>query len=76
MKTPPLPSALDLTRAQYNGWACVWCGARLDKGAKSAGRATGQSGAHDLGIEVYACPACAVAPQTAPDRRPGAIRES
>lgn len=58
----PLPSALDLTRAQFDGWACVWCSAPLKKGAVSEGRATGRVGSHDLSIEVYACPSCAVAP--------------
>lgn len=57
-----LPDATDLTRAQYSGWACVWCGIKLDKGAVSQGRVTGQAGAHRLDIEVYACPACAISP--------------
>ncbi|MEV7389645.1 hypothetical protein [Streptomyces sp. NPDC091215] len=61
---PPLPSALDLTRAQFDGWACVWCGMPLRKGAVSAGRAEGMLGEHDMSIEVYACPACAIAPRT------------
>ncbi|MGP4084193.1 hypothetical protein [Streptomyces sp. KR55] len=50
-----LPSALDLTRAQYSGWACCWCGRRLTEGGVSAGIARGRSGAHVLDIEVYAC---------------------
>lgn len=58
----PIPSALDLTRPQFDGWACVWCGATLTKGAVSAGRATGQIGAHSLDIEVYACALCADSP--------------
>lgn len=64
MNTPSLPSALDLTRAQFDGWACVWCGIPLMgmSGVVSAGRATGTLGSHDLSIEVYACPPCAVAP--------------
>lgn len=54
-----LPSALDLTRAQYSGWACVWCGATLQNGATPAGRACGSSGAHVLDVDVYQCPTCA-----------------
>lgn len=75
MTARPLPSALELTRPQFDGWACVWCRTPLGKGAVSAGRATGSVGAHSLDIEVYACPSCIIAPKTAPDRRPGAIRE-
>lgn len=60
--TPELPPATELTRAQYSGWACVYCRAPLDKGAVFAGRAQGSSGAHDLSVEVYACPSCADAP--------------
>jgi hypothetical protein len=56
-----VPAATELTRAQYSGWACVYCHAPLDKGAVSAGRAEGQVGAVDLGVEVYACSGCAVA---------------
>lgn len=62
--SPRIPSATELTRAQYSGWACVHCHATLDKGAVSAGRAKGSVGAHDLSIEVYACPGCAVALET------------
>lgn len=54
-----LPGVEELTRLQFDGWACVWCGASLGKGAVSAGRAEGRLGAHDLSIEVYACPLCA-----------------
>lgn len=54
-----LPPATELSRAQHSGWACVFCHARLDKGAVSAGRAKGHIGAHDMSIEVYACPDCA-----------------
>lgn len=61
----PLPSALDLNRRQFDGWACVWCDATLTKGAVSAGRATGQLGAHNLDIEVYACALCADSPHHA-----------
>jgi hypothetical protein len=65
----PLPSALDLTRAQFDGWACVWCAAPLDKGAVSQGRAQGAIGDHDMSIEVYACPECAIAPYVPRTRR-------
>lgn len=57
--TPELPSVLDLTYGQSAGWNCVWCSARLTSGAVSAGIARGQSGAHNLDTEVYACPDCA-----------------
>ena len=59
--SPQLPPAMELSRAQFDGWACVYCAATLDKGAVSAGRAEGRVGAHDLSIEVYACSGCAVA---------------
>jgi hypothetical protein len=70
-----LPSALDLTRPQFDGWACVWCGIPLMgmEGVTSAGRAEGRMGAHDMGVEVYACPACTVAPMT-PAERARALR--
>lgn len=69
MKPRPLPSALDLPRPQYEGWACVWCGIPLlgMEGTVSAGRATGMMGAHDMSVEVYACPGCAT-PETPADR--------
>ena len=58
----PLPSACSLTRAQYSGWACCWCGSSLlHSGGTSAGIARGSSGAHVLDVEVYACPNCAAA---------------
>lgn len=51
------PPAATLTRAQHSGWACCFCGASLQKtGGVPAGRATGRSGAHDLSVDVYACP--------------------
>ncbi|UXY28569.1 hypothetical protein [Streptomyces sp. HUAS TT20] len=50
-----LPSALDLTRAQYSGWACVRCHASLQNGAVPAGRARGSIGAHALDVDVYQC---------------------
>lgn len=59
--SPRVPSARELTRAQYSGWACVYCSADLSKGAVSAGRSQGSVGAHDLSVEVYACAGCAVA---------------
>lgn len=60
--TRRLPSALDLTRPQFDGRACVWCGIPLWKNAVSAGRSEGRLGVHDLSVEVYACPLCADAP--------------
>lgn len=54
-----LPPAARLTRAQHSGWACVFCHTTLGEGAVSAGRAEGHEGAHDLSVEVYACPTCA-----------------
>lgn len=51
-----LPPVEQLSYGQYNGLACVWCGIRLTQGAVSAGTARGQSGAHILDTEVYACP--------------------
>lgn len=57
-----LPSVHTLTKAQHDGWACVWCSERLWIGAVSAGIARGQSGAHVLDVEVYACPDCAKTP--------------
>jgi len=55
-----LPPATALTRAQYSGWACCWCGTSLlGRDARSAGRAEGSAGAHDLSVEVYECePRC------------------
>ncbi|MBU5946826.1 hypothetical protein ACPCAJ_02290 [Streptomyces griseoincarnatus] len=55
MTARPLPSADDLTGPQYQGWACVWCGASLwtERGGVSAGRARASDGSS---IEVYACP--------------------
>jgi hypothetical protein len=56
---PIPPAATSLTRAQYSGWACCWCHADLRAGARSAGRAEGSMGAHDLSVEVYECgPRC------------------
>ncbi len=55
----PIPAADKLTRRQYQGWDCVWCGTALWHGAVSAGRATGQVGAVVFDIEVYACSRCA-----------------
>jgi hypothetical protein len=53
-----LPDARHLTRAQYAGWACVWCGRPLTTGATLAGRAVGSIGAHRLDVDVYQCPDC------------------
>lgn len=60
--TRALPDANALTRAQYDGHACVWCRTPLTTGATSAGVARGRSGAHVLDIEVYACPDCTETP--------------
>lgn len=54
-----LPSVLDISFGQSAGWNCIWCEAVLTTGAVSAGRAEGGMGAHDLSVEVYACPSCA-----------------
>lgn len=70
----PLPAATAITRGQWDGRDCVWCRASLSHGAQSAGIARGSVGAVVLDIEVYACPSCAISPQTpAPprQRRPG-----
>ena len=64
MTRRPLPSAPSLTYAQHQGWACVWCGKRLWRGAVSAGIARGRVGAVVLDVEVYACPRCAEPPET------------
>lgn len=68
--TRPLPSADDLTYAQYQGWACVWCCASLwtARGGVPVGRARSEDGSS---IEVYACPGCA-APDLPP--APAAVR--
>ncbi|MFJ5638575.1 hypothetical protein [Streptomyces sp. NPDC093223] len=59
MKASDLPDAARLTARQHSGWACVFCHALLSKGAVLAGRAEGHIGAHDMSIDVYACPRCA-----------------
>jgi hypothetical protein len=52
---PKIPPADELTYAQHQGWACVFCGAALPD-AVSVGRAFAQlGGVHTLDIEVYAC---------------------
>ncbi|MFJ7049070.1 hypothetical protein ACIQVC_37530 [Streptomyces sp. NPDC101112] len=66
-----LPPVEQLSYGQYKGLACVWCKAKLTTGAVSAGIARGQSGAHILDTEVYACPNCA--PKSAP--RPRKVRK-
>ncbi|MFR0359076.1 hypothetical protein [Streptomyces sediminimaris] len=55
---PEPPAAVDLTRAQYAGWACCWCGRSLlhVRGAVSAGTARGTVGAVVLDVDVYGCP--------------------
>jgi hypothetical protein len=52
----PIPPAAELTYGQGRGWDCFACGRRLTTGAVLVGRAQGQSGAHDLSADVYACP--------------------
>ncbi|MER6064816.1 hypothetical protein ABT167_27315 [Streptomyces sp. NPDC001792] len=44
-----------MSRAVYSGWACVWCGASLQRGGEPAGRARGSVGAHVLDVDVYQC---------------------
>jgi hypothetical protein len=52
---PKIPPADELTYAQHQGWACVYCGATLRDGV-SVGRAFAKiAEAHTLDIEVYAC---------------------
>lgn len=70
MNRRPIPAVEELTRAQFDGWACVWCSTPLRAGASSAGRTEGRLGEHDLSIEVYECPAChqAPAPRAQPQR--------
>jgi|tagenome__1003787_1003787.scaffolds.fasta_scaffold20788062_2 hypothetical protein len=53
------PPVTSLNHAQTTGWSCCWCDKTLWTGAISAGIARGRSGAHDLSVEVYACPSCA-----------------
>jgi hypothetical protein len=60
---PEPPPATELGYEAYSGRACCWCGKELWSGAVSAGISRGRQGAVVLDIEVYACPACAVAPE-------------
>jgi hypothetical protein len=63
-RRPKPPPATGLTYAQYSGWHCCWCHTPLTNGARSAGRAEGSSGAHDLSVEVYECgPKCPERPR-------------
>ena len=66
---PAPPSARDLSRAQYDGWACCWCATSLlHIRARSAGIARGTVGAIVLDTEVYECgPHCPERPR--PPRR-------
>ena len=73
MTDRPLPSARDLTGAQHDGHACVWCGKPLRRGAVSAGIARGKSGAHVLDVEVFACPDCHTTPHTQTPAHPHTI---
>ncbi|MFJ4829891.1 hypothetical protein ACIP79_08245 [Streptomyces sp. NPDC088747] len=65
MNWQPTPPHVDhLTHAQYSGWNCCWCGTPLLRGARSAGRAPGKTGVHDLSVEVYECgPSCPKRPR-------------
>lgn len=67
-RQPDPPPVEKLTRAQYDGWACCWCGRGLldVRGAVSAGIARGSVGAVVLDIEVFACPGCAAVPVISP----------
>lgn len=58
-RPPEPPPARGLTWAQASGWACCFCGKAIWRAAVSLGRAQGRSGAHDLSVEVWACPDCA-----------------
>ncbi|MGW5409042.1 hypothetical protein [Streptomyces spiralis] len=62
-KPPPMD---ELTYAQYQGWACCWCGTSLwtPEGGLSVGRSQGP---HSTSIEVYAC--SRLCPQR-PDKTP------
>lgn len=50
-----LPDARELPRPRYSGWACVWCGASLMQGGRSAGIARGSRGDYRYDVEVYEC---------------------
>lgn len=52
--TRELPDAWDLPRPRYSGWACVWCGASLMAGGRSAGIAQSVRGER-YAVEVYEC---------------------
>lgn len=52
----PVPPVEDLTWRAYQGYDCYACGRRLTTGAVYRGWARGQSGAHKLDTEVWACP--------------------
>ncbi|MEU9136933.1 hypothetical protein AB0D33_13345 [Streptomyces sp. NPDC048404] len=61
---PTIPPADTLTYAQHQGWACIYCGASLQDGAVSVGRAFAQlSEGHALDIEVYACKVPCIRPK-------------
>lgn len=62
---PEPPPVRQLSKAQYDGWACCWCGKGLldEKGAAPAGISRGRQGAVVLDIQVYACATCAVPPE-------------
>ncbi|MGW3152381.1 hypothetical protein ACWDG1_49065 [Streptomyces sp. NPDC001177] len=51
-----IPHPRDLTRRQYAGWACVWCGRGLLRvKAQLAGRSVGSIGAVVMDVDVYEC---------------------
>ena len=77
---PQPPPVHQLSKAQYDGWACCWCGKALWSGAVSAGISRGRQGACVLDIEVHACPGCAPTPTISrpspgpdPEERDGAV---
>jgi hypothetical protein len=69
-----LPPATELTRAQYDGWACCRCSAPLWAGARSAGIARGRSGVHVLDVEVFECSPHCPAPGSAAQAELGSCK--
>ncbi|WP_157852688.1 hypothetical protein RFN58_06730 [Streptomyces iakyrus] len=55
------PPVIELTYGQYQGWNCCYCNSSLAGGGLPAGTSRGNSGAHHLDINVYACPPCTAA---------------
>lgn len=56
-RLPSPPPVSQLSKAQYAGWNCCWCNASLMnvRSTVSAGISRGNSGAHVLDSEVFAC---------------------